>query len=61
MEKMVYKAIIRYLKKHYLDELYNIVKRANEILLELKEKAPNLGGNTSSKNDNSREKCDNTL
>ena len=40
MEKMVYKAIIRYLKKHYLDELYNIVKRANEILPELKEKAP---------------------
>ena len=44
MEKMVYKAIIRYLKKHYPDELYKIVKRANEILPELKEKAPNLGG-----------------
>ena len=44
MEKMVYKAIIRYLKKHYPDELYKIVKRANEILPELKKKAPNLGG-----------------
>ena len=33
MEKMVYKAIIRYLKKHYPDELYKIVKRAKEIFL----------------------------
>ena len=44
MEKMVYKAIIRYLKKHYPRELDKIVKRAKDILPELKAKAPNLGG-----------------
>ena len=44
MEKMVYKAIIRYLKKHYPGELDKIVKRAKESLPELKAKAPDLGG-----------------
>ena len=44
MEKMVYKAIIRYLKKHYPRELDKIVKRAKDILPDLKAKAPNLGG-----------------
>lgn len=32
MEKMVYKAIIRYFKKHYPRELDKIVKRAKDIL-----------------------------
>ena len=41
---MVYKAIIRYLKKHYPRELDKIVKRAKDILPDLKAKAPNLGG-----------------
>ncbi|MBQ8945975.1 MAG: DUF2263 domain-containing protein [Lachnospiraceae bacterium] len=44
MEKMVYKAIIRYLKMHYPDELYKIVKRAKGILPDLKAKAPDIGG-----------------
>lgn len=43
MEKMVYKAIIRYLKKHHPDDMDNIIKRAKEILPELKSKAPDLG------------------
>ncbi len=34
MEKMVYKAIIRYLKKHHPDDMDNIIKRAKEILPE---------------------------
>lgn len=44
MEKMVYKAIMRYLRKHYPDEINLILKRARDIMPELKEKAPNLGG-----------------
>ena len=44
MEKMVYKAILRYLKKHYPDEAGQIAKRAKNILPELKAKAPDLGG-----------------
>ena len=44
MEKMVYKAIIRYLKKHYPSELDKIVKRAKEIMPDLKAKAPDIGG-----------------
>ena len=44
MEKMVYKAIIRYLKKHYPRELDKIVKRAKDILPDLKAKAPDIGG-----------------
>lgn len=44
MEKMVYKAIIRYLKMHYPYELYKIVKRAKGILPDLKAKAPDIGG-----------------
>ncbi len=44
MEKMVYRAIIRYLKKHYSGDTDRIVKRAKEILPELKAKAPNIGG-----------------
>ncbi len=48
MEKMVYKAIIRYLKKHYPSEMCTIIKRAKEILPELKAKAPDLGGRENS-------------
>ena len=48
MEKMVYKAIIRYLKKHYPSEMGTIIKRAKEILPELKAKAPDLGGRENS-------------
>ncbi|MCR5000745.1 MAG: L-2-amino-thiazoline-4-carboxylic acid hydrolase [Lachnospiraceae bacterium] len=48
MEKMVYKAIIRYLKKHYPGEMGTIIKRAKEILPELKAKAPDLGGRENS-------------
>lgn len=44
MEKMVCKAIIRYLEKHYPKEMDKIIKRAEEILPELKAKAPELGG-----------------
>ena len=44
MEKMVYKAIMRYLQKHYPDEINLILKRARDILPELKVKAPDLGG-----------------
>ncbi len=44
MEKMVYKAITRYLKKYYPGEIGTILKRAKEILPELKAKAPDLGG-----------------
>ena len=48
MEKMVYKAIIRYLKKYYPSEMGIIIKRAKEILPELKAKAPDLGGRENS-------------
>lgn len=44
MERIVYKAIIRYLKKHYPSEIKQILKHAREILPVLKAKAPNLGG-----------------
>ena len=44
MEKMVYKAIIRYLTKHFPGEKEQIVKLAKQILPELKAKAPDLGG-----------------
>ena len=44
MEKMVYKAIIRYLKMHYPDELYKIVKRANEIIADLYARLKLLNG-----------------
>ncbi|MCR5558465.1 MAG: L-2-amino-thiazoline-4-carboxylic acid hydrolase [Butyrivibrio sp.] len=43
MEKMVYKAIIRYLKKHYPGEINLILKRARDIMPGLKAKAPDLG------------------
>jgi hypothetical protein len=52
MEKMVYKAIIRYLKKHHPDDMDNIIKRAKEILPELKSKAPDLGGKENALADN---------
>ncbi len=44
MEKMIYRAIIRYLKRHYPGDMDRIVKRAKEILPELKAKAPDIGG-----------------
>ena len=44
MEKMVYKAIIRYLTKHYPGEKKQIIKLAKKMLPELKAKAPLLGG-----------------
>jgi hypothetical protein len=44
MEKMVYKAIIRYLKKHYPGEEKSITKRARRLLPGLKDKAPDIGG-----------------
>ena len=44
MEKLVYKAIIRYLKKHYPGEVKSITKRARRLLPGLKAKAPDIGG-----------------
>lgn len=44
MEKMVYKAIIRYLKKHYPGEEKSIIERARRLLPGLKAKAPDIGG-----------------
>ncbi len=44
MEKMVLKAIRRYLRKHFLNETDLIIRRADSIFPELKAKAPDLGG-----------------
>ena len=52
MDKMIRKAIIRYLKKHYPNEMKGIVKKADGILPELKSKAPNLGGKENTLADN---------
>lgn len=44
MEKMVRKAIIRYLKKHFPGDEKEIIRRADSILPELHAKAPDMGG-----------------
>ena len=44
MEKMVLKAIRKYLRKHFPDEMDQIIKRADAILPDLKTKAPDIGG-----------------
>ncbi len=44
MQQMIYRAIIRYLKKHYPGEVKGIMKRAERILPRLKAKAPDIGG-----------------
>ena len=44
MEKMVRKAIIRYLKKHFPEEEKKIISKADVILPKLKATAPDMGG-----------------
>lgn len=44
MEKMVRKAIIRYLKKHFPGKEKKIIRKADAILPKLKAKAPDMGG-----------------
>ena len=44
MEQSVYRAIIRYLKKHYPKERKQIASRAKELLPKLRANAPDLGG-----------------
>jgi hypothetical protein len=44
MEKMVYRAIIRYLRKHYPDETDRIINQAKKTLPGLKSRAPDIGG-----------------
>lgn len=44
MEKLVRKAIIRYLKKHFSGEEKDIIRKADSILPGLKAKAPDMGG-----------------
>ncbi len=48
MEKMIQKAIHRYLRKHFPNEMGRIIKRADAIFPELKAKAPDLGGKENS-------------
>lgn len=44
MEKLVCKAIIRYLKRHFNGEEKEIIRKADAILPDLKAKAPDMGG-----------------
>ncbi len=44
MEELVNRAIRRYLKKHYPDEMNRIISRANRIRPKLMRRVPNLGG-----------------
>ncbi|MCR5301848.1 MAG: L-2-amino-thiazoline-4-carboxylic acid hydrolase [Lachnospiraceae bacterium] len=45
---MIQKAINRYLRKHFPNEMGRIIKRADAIFTELKAKAPDLGGKENS-------------
>ena len=49
---MVLKAIRRYLRRHFPNEMDMIIKRADTILPELKAKAPDIGGKENSLSEN---------
>ena len=52
MKKLVLKAIRRYLRRHFPNEMDMIIKRADTILPELKAKAPDIGGKENSLSEN---------